>query len=363
MAAPLLPHVPAVTSLQRLALVLSTAACLAACAAPAGAAQTLTLDLSNAANADPNPVNAPTSSAPLDAGQQYIVTVQGTGSIWPSSAFKSHGTWGVAEDTMYPAGSTDPAGWDAATVFAAPLGASVSPFGPAGPSLPLPISSIAPGANGKRPTAGFEFTDGGTYARPVPIGGAVSSPNPAHVYSWAVTGSGAPLHFRFSDSPATDDSGQFHIAICAAAEAASGVCAPPAAAGGGAGGAPSIITAPKLATASPTSVKLAGTRTCKAAPTISVRLTEPKGVQFAKATYLFNGKKKRVLYRATSRTSRLLIYTKGGKTGQIRSQSYTGLGRAKIKMRIEVLTTKNQTFSVKRTIQACTKTGKTLHFK
>jgi hypothetical protein len=348
--------------LKRLVLLLSVLACAAVFASPAGAVETLSLDLSSAANVDSDPANSPVTSAPLTAGQQYIFTVQGTGSIWTPGAFEAHGTCGIAEaGPMYPSPGriNSAAGWDAATVFAAPKDANISTYGQACTTVPLPMSLIDPTRD---PAAGFEYAAGAKYVRGVPIGGAPSTPNAAHIYSWAITGTGTPLHFRFADNPSTDDSGVFHIALCAASEAPGGVCVPPASAGGGSNGAGAILTNPVLPTASVASVKVSGTRTCHAVPVVTVNVTQPLGVKYQKATYLFNGKKIRVLYRTTSRKNRQLVYVNGKKVGLVRPQTFTGRGRAKLKLRIELVTATNQTIVAKRTISACSKTKKTIHF-
>ncbi|MBO9531415.1 MAG: hypothetical protein J7513_00370 [Solirubrobacteraceae bacterium] len=366
---------------KRLVPFVLAASTLGGVPASAGAAESLKLDLSSPANANTDPAAAPVSSSALTAGVKYIVTVDGTGSIWEPSAFNSKGTCGIAETApKYPSPGklNSVAAWDAATVFAAPKGSSIGPFGTAcSPTVALPMSATSSTASGRHPVAGFEFTADAAYPklRPVPVGGVRTTPRADHTYQWEVTGTGAPLRFRFADTPSADNSGVLNITVASATECAASNCTansapafdqvPPAGGtNGGSGGTGGTGGAGgSTPTAAKQSIKVKGTRTCKSSPTITVQVSEPDGVDFRKVTYYFSGVKKRVLYRTTKKTSRLLVYTSGKKKGQIKPQKFTGQSiKKQYRLTLLITTTANQNVTVRRTIPACTKSKKTRSF-
>ncbi len=90
-----------------------------------------------------------------------------------------------------------------------------------------------------------------------------------------------------------------------------------------------------------------GARTCTKAKVLSLRLTEPKGVDFKTASFFINGKKKKKASRAA------LFYAKGKKRGKPKTIKISNLPNSAIELVIKVTTTKGQRLTITRSIAKC----------
>lgn len=136
--------------------------------APPQVSETLNLDVTK---------GSATTSATLEQGRTYTVTVTGTVS-----------DWNLPLDRGTPEGDT---GIDAETIFAWPA---------------------------SRPhTAGhwtqLRIDTGSGAAHREPVGGPFSEPQPGHVYTYKLEGEGKPARFVWADSPLSDNSGAFTITV------------------------------------------------------------------------------------------------------------------------------------------------------
>lgn len=326
---------------HRAAFALATLALCFTSATSAHAAQTLKLDLADERNgAKFLKGAAPAESAPLAAGTEYILTVSGTGSIWDAGAYTARGTCGIAEASAMertPGAPPTPAAWDAAMVFAAPVGTNIGPVGVACQTVGLPLT-VTPAFY-----AGFQFAVGAAYDRPVPIGGPRTAPRSDHTYQYRVIGEGRPARFRFADEPSGDNTGIFTITVRTAAECAAENCQQFAA--------PEFDqVAPPAVVAAGVSSKVEGARQCAGSKVLSVRLVQPRGVRFRKASYYLNGKKVRMVGRKT-------MYV-GKSTKLVRVQKFRNLPAGDIKLRIDVTTLSGQRYKIQRTIGKCSTTKK-----
>jgi hypothetical protein len=181
------------------------AGALLSLAVPAVAqAETLTLDMHDEAR-----LKAQTK---LVFQNWYVVTVEGTGSFhyagtWshPERIFKKPGskkqavvcgTPEAAPMFASPGTKSGPVGFDAETMFARPVAASVCADEP-----------------GPRTSRRFEINDGNRWFHPTTMTGRHSSPRADHTYSYAIFGENHRPSFRVRDNPNYDNYGQFKIRI------------------------------------------------------------------------------------------------------------------------------------------------------
>jgi hypothetical protein len=145
------------------------------------------------------------TEAPLDQGDKYLVSVQGTASKWAKSHWQNSGWCGDSDPApMFTTGQTGPVGIDPEWTFASPRDSE----------YPHRCNRI--GLNG----ASFQIDDGTGFADRTPIFMATQSsagqlypvPNPDHEYVYEVTGHGKPLRFRFVDNH-YDNYGAFKITV------------------------------------------------------------------------------------------------------------------------------------------------------
>ena len=154
-------------------------------------------------------VTTPIFTDVIKKGVPYIVTVEGTVSIWPKTSWSAvcAGTVNPLPDfpTLDPSVVNGPVGIDAAYMFA----------------FPKSSPSLCPGGNPKN-TPPFRFrkfevsTDSGvTWFAPEPTFPGNGAYNPAHIYQFMVTATSdnAKLAFHFKDSPLTDNYGMFKITV------------------------------------------------------------------------------------------------------------------------------------------------------
>lgn len=130
-----------------------------------------------------------TSVTVLESGREYIITVQGTYSLWDSAL-----AVGTPEaDAMFPTVGTRTStqvGLDADTCFAHKTGSGT--IGHAGE---------------------FEMDIGGGFSHPEPEDGFHTTPTTGHFYRYRVTGLGSAVSFQINDSPLTDNYGALKITI------------------------------------------------------------------------------------------------------------------------------------------------------
>ena len=132
-----------------------------------------------------------TSSTVLQTGRQYVVTVQGTYSLWNLAL----NVGSPNADAMFPSGgvrASTQVGLDAETLFAYPSG-----------GMPDTIGHIAI----------FQMNLGSGYQHVEPVGGPFSTPQKNYFYTYNVTGQGSTVSFRIDDSPLTDNYGKLLITI------------------------------------------------------------------------------------------------------------------------------------------------------
>lgn len=298
----------------------------------ASAAETIKLDTTNPGNSLFSKA-IPAATAPLAAGQPYVITISGTATIWPIIPGGGQALCGVAEASVVePSPGVGPrvGTWDAATVFASGAGWLVAPSGNACVDLTLPRST-----SDRAP--GIEFNSGAGWAKPVPFGGNRVAPRTDHTYSYEVTGNGAPLGFRFVDAPVNDNSGVFTITARTAAECAAVNCL-------GTQSAQNDRIAQPVVPADPGSVNVKGIQQCGLERVLSVRLKRAKGVKFTRTVYYLNGKKLR-----TVKGKKIFI----GRTGVVRAQKFRKLPTGTITLKVIVTTTSGQKTSVTQKFVRC----------
>ena len=132
-----------------------------------------------------------TSSTVLVAGDPYLITVQGTYSLW--NAALDQGTPNA--DAMFPGSlagrvSTE-VGLDPDVEFAATASSGTWP----------------------RHTNQFEMNLGGGYVHVEPDGGPYATPQPNYLYKYSVTGQGSAVSFRVNDAPINDNYGKLQVTI------------------------------------------------------------------------------------------------------------------------------------------------------
>jgi hypothetical protein len=252
-----------------LAVVLAAIAVPAA-AAPASADEQLTLDLRQ--STQPGGAGPVITAEPLAAGQPYVVTVSGTGSIWPLARWSAGPVCGAAERApMFPtpAVANGPVGLDAETVFAVPPGAPFPGFPCAPATIPFHVFQYQP--------VGLQMNAGGGFVYVTPVGGPYGAPRPDHTYTYAITGAGAPLAVRFADEPVGDNYGLLRIGVrprqpCDDA----GTCA---------------ARSPTAIDASGFEVALPGARTCLSRRRFTVHFKAPRGVRIVSARLELAGRR------------------------------------------------------------------------
>ncbi len=337
------------------------AACtLAACAlapSPALAAETLKLDLANPANATAGA--AAVASSPLTAGQVYVVTVSGTGSLWSPVETPAPVTCGAPESAPIveptPGKPAAVPTVDAALIFAAPVGVSL--WDTLACSGPNPAVPPAP--------SGLKMGVGGALAPAVPIGGVPAAVNPSHTYAYSVQGTGAPLEFQLFDVRPDDNSGILTIVIRSQAECDSGACLtgliPPQvmlpATGTPGSSTPTAAAPPATTTSAPQSATVADPNACLASNVLSVRLTAKKGQIYTKAVYWINGKKKakvtgKKLYVARRAT------TSSRSKRQLRVQKFRVLPTGVVVLKVMVKTKRGKVLRTKKVYYRCTPPNK-----
>ena len=141
------------------------------------------------------------SSHPLLAGVTYRVTVEGTVSLWQPMHWSS-----VCAGVPWPSpqlrspGRTGPVGVDAEWAWAWPTSSSLCQGGVRSQPAPTPRRGLL-----------FEAAGGGAlHHLPPPFETGMT---PDHVYSYAITGAGAPAVFHVDDERLADNYGAFRIAL------------------------------------------------------------------------------------------------------------------------------------------------------
>ena len=132
----------------------------------------------------------------LEAGRQYLITVDGNYSEWPAgSPLKC----GVEDEVMTPSPGQAAR---KARVDAEFFYGDADPFNNRCGVLPIP-----------RHLSKFEFDVGSGFSHFEPIGGAPSVPDPDHRYSYLVTGQGSPARFQLATHPTSDNFGMLTITV------------------------------------------------------------------------------------------------------------------------------------------------------
>lgn len=197
-------------------------ALLLASAAPAPAIQTLQLDTRVVLGSKPDVAGPVTTAQPLAAGQTYFAVITGTASIWRPSLWAEHGTPGPcgtpenAPLTPSPGVTNGPVGLDAETVFAIPPRIMFQDFKCG--TQPFPFDTIL------HTTGALQIDVGNGFSHTEPLGGPYNTPRSDHTYTYQLTGTGAPVSFRFMDFPLADNYGVFTMQVLTAAECAAVSC-------------------------------------------------------------------------------------------------------------------------------------------
>lgn len=320
----------------RMATVLACASCLAG-PALAQAETALELDTHVPGSAESaGPISTP---APLAAGSHYDIIVSGTMSIWPASQWLAKGTvCGAAEEgPMFPSPGAEngPVGWDAETVFAVPPDVNFYAFSCVPAQMPFQSTEHSPG--------GFQIqVNGGSgFHHMAPIGGERKTPTATHTYTYAITGEGDPVAFRFVDDPVSDDYGVFKIKVLTAAECAAINCeeaastssdqtVPAGSTGVGSGGvlSSSVVHLPTQ---------------CHSRREFPVHFRVPRGVEVAKVVELING---RVVHSFSASVARHIV-----KAGV----NLRGFPAGTFTLELRVTTTRGQVLRTIRTYHTCKK--------
>ena len=134
------------------------------------------------------------STVVLQQGAMYLVTIQGTYSVWPLSQWTGNGGGATEVAPQYPTlGITNGpvvADWEWLFGWYEPTALNLP--------LPLPFQGIS--------------TDGGvTYTQPIPLAGSAYVSN--HIYQYVIVGQNARAFFKKHDTPTNDNYGRFKICI------------------------------------------------------------------------------------------------------------------------------------------------------
>lgn len=168
----------------------------------AGAFTTETLQLDTFESTNDGAAGPVTTSQALAAGQEYLITVGGTFSVYIASHWETMFVCGAAEpapEKLSPGTTNGQVGWDAEVEFAAPSQVPCDEY-------VNPPPKHSPGSQ-------FEMDIGSGFSHIEPTGGPFSSPSPDHVYRYEVTGQGSPASFRFADNPSSDNYGVLTITL------------------------------------------------------------------------------------------------------------------------------------------------------
>jgi hypothetical protein len=184
---------------------------------PASARETIMLDTHGQPGAS---YTGPVQSAPLTAGARYYARVSGTTSIYRIDHWKvARPPCGTPEATpQYPSPGVPngPVGMDAETVFGVTAYAWFHGYSCSAKRFPFRLARYTDG--------GVQFSQGGAFARPVPVGGPREIPRADHTYVYELIGAGLPLSVRWVDRPLEDDYGQFKVEVLTEAECAAQRC-------------------------------------------------------------------------------------------------------------------------------------------
>jgi hypothetical protein len=158
--------------------------------------------LNTRATSDDGDAGPITTNQILSISQKYLVTVQGTFSLWSSSTWVSPpnvicGIPEVAPQNPSPNVTNYWVGADAEIHFAQAL-----PAGGSCSQLPNP-----------RHASQFQIDLGGGFEHREPIGGAPADPSPAHLYKYLVQGQGSPARFRWVETTTSDNYGMLNITV------------------------------------------------------------------------------------------------------------------------------------------------------
>lgn len=142
----------------------------------------------------------PVTTGTLDAGQAYLVTVDGTFSVWNASQWSSYCLGNPENGPTYPSSGTTngKVGLDAAYVFALAHN-STACYSHTESDIPYTHGHFVYGI------------DGGGYTTLTPI----NDYNSSHTYQYLILGTDDPVNFAFAfqDNPITDNYGRLHITV------------------------------------------------------------------------------------------------------------------------------------------------------
>jgi hypothetical protein len=305
---------------------------LAVTAGTASAAEQVVLDLGDSATE----TTAVGASTVLETGQPYVISVTGTGSIWSADHWKRPGICGAPESKPMlasPGVENGLVGWDAETVFAVPAGVGFlrecSPN-----AIPLHVKARSGG--------GFKINLGPRFSHFEPAGGERATPRADHTYHYELKGEGQAPRFSFFDESTegrrNDNYGKLAITIRTPAECAAVNClatagrefdkqAPAAALAG----APAAANSPNLT--------LPSNRKCASRRKFQIRIKEPRGVKFRRATVTLNDRVFKVV-----------------RQGRLKATiDLSGLPPGRFKIRIAATTTRGQILRSTRSYRTCTK--------
>lgn len=287
-----------------------------------------------------------TSQTSLGAGNAYVAQVEGTVSIWDPMEFTDDhwhvcGTPDASPAIPSPGTTSGPTGIDAEFRFA-----------------PVRLADKACPPTTERSSM-LKLDAGAGFAHPAAL---PTSDAAAHVYRYAVRGTGAPVRSRFDDSAVYDNYGQFRITyeVPTAADCADGGAAllgfdseaacvggiPTSAASTSSPGTSAVAAASQSGPPAPQSGVLGATassRICSSRRAFTIRIREPKARKLRSATVTVSGRKGKIKARRSKATGRLIakIILKGSPKGR-----YT--------VKISAVTTKGKKISGKRVYKTCT---------
>lgn len=141
----------------------------------------------------------------LDSRQTYLVTVDGTFSIWPAPDWGPPpivicGTPERTPQSPSPGVTNGWVGLDAEIDFSVPLAAG-------GDCASLPAQGYP------RHPGRFRIDLGSGFSHLEPLGGAPTDPAPGHRYRYMVQGQDSPIRFAWADSAASDNYGVLEIVV------------------------------------------------------------------------------------------------------------------------------------------------------
>lgn len=141
------------------------------------------------------------TTANLESGALYLITIKGTYSVWASSWYVAPGQGFPENAPLFPTpGVTNGhtyADWEWLFGW----------YQPAEPQEPATVVALPEPFSFR----GISLDGGKNWTQPVPIGGA--GYNPAHLYRYLVVGQGAQAFFRRNDNPTYDNYGMFRICV------------------------------------------------------------------------------------------------------------------------------------------------------